>query len=59
MRRTVVPVDQEIAFSAAVIRIQHGLPMADALIYAIAEKNGAELVTSDAHFQGLPRVNML
>ncbi len=33
--------------------------MADALIYAAAEKNGAELVTSDSHFKGLPRVTLL
>jgi toxin FitB len=59
LRRTVVPVDQEISLSAAVISIQHELPMADALIYATAERNGAELVTSDAHFKGLARVTLL
>jgi predicted nucleic acid-binding protein len=59
LRRTVVPVDQEISLSAAVIGIQHELPMADALIYATAERNGAELVTSDAHFKGLARVTLL
>lgn len=59
LRRTVVPVDQEVALAAAVISIQHELPTADALIYATAEKNGAELVTSDAHFKGLPRVTLL
>jgi predicted nucleic acid-binding protein len=59
LRRAVVPVDQEIALSAAVISLQHELPMADALIYATAEINGAELVTSDAHFEGLPRVTFL
>ncbi len=59
LRRTVVPVDQEIALSAALVSIQHELPMADALIYAAAEKNGAELVTSDSHFKGLPRVTLL
>jgi predicted nucleic acid-binding protein len=59
LRRTVVPVDQEIALAAAAISIQHELPMADALIYATAERNGAELVTSDAHFKGLPRVTLI
>lgn len=59
LRRTVVPVDQEISLSAAVISIQHALPMADALIYATAERNAAELVTSDAHFKGLARVTLL
>ena len=33
--------------------------VADALIYATAERNGAELVTSDAHFKGLARVTLL
>jgi len=59
LRRTVVPVDQEIALAAVVISIQHELPMADALIYATAEKRAAELVTSDTHFKGLPRVTFL
>jgi toxin FitB len=59
LRRTVVSVDLEIALSAAAISIQHELPMADALIYATAERNGAELVTSDAHFKGLARVTLL
>lgn len=59
LRRTVVPVDEDIALSAAAIGIQHELPMADALIYAVAEKFGAELVTSDAHFKGLPRVTLI
>jgi predicted nucleic acid-binding protein len=59
LRRTVVSIDQEIALSASVISIQHELPMADALIYATAERNGAELVTSDAHFKGLARVTLI
>lgn len=59
LRRTVVPVDKDIAFAAALISIQHELPMADALIYATAEKYRAELVTSDTHFAGLPAVTML
>jgi toxin FitB len=59
LRRTVVPVDQEIALAAAAISIQHELPMADALIYATAENRRAELVTSDAHFKGLPHVTIL
>ncbi|MGC1485070.1 MAG: type II toxin-antitoxin system VapC family toxin [Candidatus Acidiferrum sp.] len=59
LRRTVVSVDQEIALAAAVISIQHELPVADALIYATAERHAAELVTSDAHFKGLPRVTLL
>jgi predicted nucleic acid-binding protein len=59
LRHTVVPIDQEIALSAAVFSIQYELPMADALIYAVTEKFGAELITSDAHFKGLPQVTLL
>ena len=59
LRRTIVPLDQEIALAAAAISIQHQLPMADALIYSTAESRGAELVTSDVHFKGLPRVTLL
>jgi toxin FitB len=59
LRRTVVPVDQEIALAAAAISIQYELPMADALIYATAERHGAEVVTSDSHFKGLTRVTLL
>jgi predicted nucleic acid-binding protein len=56
---TVVPIDQDIALSAASISVQSALAMADALLYATAEKFGAELVTSDVHFKGLPRVTLL
>jgi predicted nucleic acid-binding protein len=59
LRHTVVSVDQEIALAAAVISIQYELPMADALIYATAERHGAEVVTSDSHFKGLPRITLL
>jgi len=30
--------------------------MADAIIYATAQQHEARLITSDAHFEGLPRV---
>lgn len=59
LRRTVVSVDQEIALAAAAISIQYELPMTDALIYATAERHGAEVVTSDSHFKGLTRVTLL
>jgi predicted nucleic acid-binding protein len=59
LRRTVVPVDQEIALAAAAASIQHGRPTADGLLYATAEKCAAELVTSDIYFKGLPGVTLL
>jgi predicted nucleic acid-binding protein len=59
LRNVLVPVDESIALVASVISIQHGLSMADALLYATAEKLEAELVTSDAHFQGFHRVTFV
>src|SRR6266849_3567759 len=46
LRRTIVPIDQELALSAAAVSIQHRLAMADALLYATAERERAEFVTS-------------
>lgn len=58
-RHTVIPFDQNIAIRAAAISLNHRLAMADAIVYASAEANGAMLVTSDAHFAGLPGVTVL
>jgi predicted nucleic acid-binding protein len=59
VRHTIVPIDQEIALSAAEISIQYKLAMADALVYTTANKLGAKLVTSDAGFADLPGVTIL
>ena len=56
MRRTVVPLDDVLAISAAQISLDHRLPMADAIIYASTIAQNAELVTGDPHFRGLPGV---
>lgn len=52
----VVPLDTRLALAAADIAREHGLATADAVIYASARAAGAELVTCDAHFAGLPGV---
>jgi predicted nucleic acid-binding protein len=52
-----VSVDQELALTAAQINAEHGLPMADSMIYAIAKKYDAILWTLDSDFEGLPGVN--
>ncbi len=52
-RATLVPVDESIALEAADLSLEHGLAMADALVYATAQRAGATLVTMDAHFKGL------
>lgn len=55
-RATVVPVDEYLALEAADISLDHGLAMADSLIYATARREGADLVTTDADFDGMPNV---
>jgi predicted nucleic acid-binding protein len=47
------------ALAAASYSIDYKLSMADAIIYATAQAHGAELITSDAHFTGLPDVTVL
>jgi toxin FitB len=48
-----IEADVSITLSAA----NNGLPLADSLIYATAQRHHATLWTQDAHFEGLPGVN--
>jgi toxin FitB len=48
----VVDIDASVALDAAT----NGLPMADSLIYAVAQFHRAEVWTQDAHFEGLSGV---
>jgi len=52
----VVPLDTHIALAAAELHRQYRLATADAIVYATARANGAELLTCDAHFARLPGV---
>jgi predicted nucleic acid-binding protein len=52
----VVPLDTSIALLAAELHQQYKLATADAIVYATAQQQGAELLTCDAHFKGLPGV---
>ena len=54
----VVPLDTPIALLAADLHRQHKLATADAIVYATAQHLGADLLTCDAHFQGLPDVTL-
>jgi toxin FitB len=56
LRRTIIPLDEVLSMNAAHISLAHRLPMADAIIYASAISQGADLVTGDPHFKGLPGV---
>jgi toxin FitB len=60
MQRTqVVPVDQELALTAADLSLEHALAMADALVLATAQRFHADLITSDRDFKDLPGVIFL
>ena len=50
----VVPLDTPIALLAAELHRQHKLATADAIVYATAQRQGADLLTCDEHFKGLP-----
>ncbi|MGB4246728.1 MAG: type II toxin-antitoxin system VapC family toxin [Pseudohongiellaceae bacterium] len=52
----VVPLDTRIALRAADIHRQYRLATADAIVYATAQELGAQLLTCDAHFEGLSNV---
>ena len=54
-----VVLDTALAALAARTSLEANLPMADAIIYASAQISRAELITSDAHFTGLPGVTIL
>jgi uncharacterized protein len=51
----IVPVDQELAESAALLKNEHGLGLADAFAAALAKSKKAELVTADTEFKAVAR----
>ena len=51
--------DTETALLAADLHRAHKLATADAIVYASALRAGAHLLTCDAHFKNLPRVDYL
>jgi predicted nucleic acid-binding protein len=55
----VAPLHTSTAMLAAELSASHKLSTADAVIYATAQEYGADLLTCDAHFAGLPRVVFL
>lgn len=59
MKCRVAPLDTATALVAADLHRRHKLATADAIVYATAVQQGAELLTCDAHFQGLPGVVLL
>jgi predicted nucleic acid-binding protein len=55
----VAPLEAHVALLAASLGLQHRLAMADALVYAHARSEDAVLLTTDAHFDGLPGVEFI
>ena len=51
-----VALTESLALDASNISIEYKLAMADSIIYATANRYGAQLVTSDADFKDLPKV---
>ena len=53
------PLAESLALEAADISLEHGLAMADAIIFATAAKHEADIITADADFKGLPGVTLI
>ena len=56
---TVVDLDMDLALSAARLSVDLRLPMADSVILATAESQGAVLWTQDADFDGIQGVQYI
>jgi predicted nucleic acid-binding protein len=54
-----VPLDTRVALAAASLCGRHRLATADAIVYATALQYDADLLTCDAHFDGLPGVTFI
>lgn len=52
----VVELDSSIALSSARLSARHGLPMADSMILATAQRHEATLWTQDGYFEGIDNV---
>lgn len=52
----IVPLDADLAVSAAALGLRQKLPLADSIVYATAQSRGATVWTQDEDFDGLPGV---
>ena len=59
LRHTMICLDERLAIEAANVSLQFRMAMADAIIYATAEVENAQVVTGDSHFANLPKVTIL
>ena len=58
-RGVLVDLTAELALGAALLGLQHGLPLADSVILATARAHGARLLTQDRDFEGLADVELV
>jgi toxin FitB len=58
-RGTLVSLDHQLATSATILGVDHGLPLAESVIYAVARAHDAEVWTHDPHFRDLPGVRFV
>lgn len=56
IKTRIVPLDDALALAAADTSLSLGLAMADAIIYATAQRYQSTIVTCDADFKDLPNV---
>ncbi len=56
---TIEPLAESLALEAADISLEHGLAMADAIIFATATRHRADIITADVDFEGLPGVTLI
>ena len=60
MKRTrILELTEELALTAADLSLAHGLAMADSMMLAAARTNNAQLMTTDAGFEGIDGVTVL
>lgn len=52
----VIPLDDTLALTAAIVGAEHKLPLADSIVYATARQLDATVWTQDEDFDGLPGV---
>jgi len=58
-RGQLVTLSDEIALQAALLSLEHKLPLADSIILATARAQKASLWTQDEHFKNLPGVEYI
>jgi uncharacterized protein with PIN domain len=55
----IIPLDADLAVSAASLGLKHKLPLADSIVYATARSREAVVWTQDDDFEGLPDVRYI